>query len=152
MQVPGALSLYLGKQFLKNVAIIFGVILTVVFLVDFIELLRRGSGKEGVNLIIILQMVLLRLPYLAQKLLPFVALFGGMLTFFRLSKTSELTVIRATGVSVWQFLFPSLLIAFLAGIVILTIVTIYGGIHVNTVGDMGELPKSLPSFALRWLP
>ena len=126
MQVPGELSLYLGKQFLKNVAVIFGVLMTVVFLIDFIELLRRGSGKDGVDIFVILQMVLLRLPNLAQKLLPFVTLFGGMLTFFRLSKSSELTVIRATGVSVWQFLFPSLFIAFIAGIVVLTIINPIG--------------------------
>jgi lipopolysaccharide export system permease protein len=122
MRLPGSLSVYLGVQFLKNAGIIFGIIMTVIFLIDFIELLRRGSDKDGVTVFIILQMVLLRVPYLAQKLLPFIALFGAMLTFFRLSKSSELTVIRAAGISVWQFLFPSMFIAFLIGVVILTIV------------------------------
>ncbi|WP_373085461.1 LPS export ABC transporter permease LptG [Sneathiella sp.] len=122
MQVPGSLSLYLGKQFLKNVGVIFAVLMTIVFLIDFIELLRRAGDKEGIDIFTILQMVLMRLPTLGQKLLPFITLFGGMLTFFRLAKTSELTVIRAAGVSVWQFLFPSLTIAFLIGIVALTII------------------------------
>jgi len=43
---------------------------------------------------------------------------------------------------------PSPLIA----IVILTIVSIYGGLDVNTVGDMGELPSTLPSFLLPNIP
>ncbi len=122
MRATGALSLYLGKQFLINVGIIFGIVMTIIFLIDFIELLRRGADKDGVTVLTILQMVLLRVPYLAQKLLPFIALFGGMLTFFRLSKSSELTVIRAAGVSVWQFLMPSMVIAFLIGLVVLTVV------------------------------
>ncbi|MCR9212612.1 MAG: LPS export ABC transporter permease LptG [Proteobacteria bacterium] len=122
MRATGSLSLYLGKQFLINVGIIFGIVMTIIFLIDFIELLRRGSDKDGASVLIILQMVLLRIPYLAEKLLPFVALFGGMLTFFRLSKSSELTVIRAAGVSVWQFLMPSMAIAFFIGLVIVTVV------------------------------
>lgn len=122
MKIWGGLSLYLGKQFLKNVSIILFIIVSIIFLIDFIEILRKGSNKEQVTLLISLQMVLLRLPDLVQRLLPFIALFGGMLTFFRLSRTSELTVIRAAGVSVWQFLFPSLFIAFMFGVFILTVI------------------------------
>jgi len=50
------------------------------------------------------------------------------------------------------YLFPRLTKAVpspLVAIVILTIVSIYAGIKVNTVGDMGKLPSSLPSF---WIP
>ena len=122
MHLPGTLSLYLAKQFAKNVSVIFGVLMTIVFLAGFIEALRRGGDRPDITLVILLEMVILSLPTLALKLLPFIALFGGMLTFFRLSKTSELTVIRATGVSVWQFLFPSMFIAFTIGLVVLTVI------------------------------
>ncbi|MEH6404246.1 MAG: LPS export ABC transporter permease LptG [Sneathiella sp.] len=121
MNIWSNLSLYLGKQFIKNVSIILGVLVSIIFLVDFIEMLRRASGKENITILVLLQMSLLRLPELTQKLLPFIALFGGMLTFFRLSRSSELTVIRAAGVSVWQFLTPSLLIAFIFGIFVVTV-------------------------------
>lgn len=53
------------------------------------------------------------------------------------------------------YLFPYLTKAVpspLVAIVVLTIITIYGGIHVNTVGDMGKLPTSLPVFALPRVP
>lgn len=122
MLLPETLSIYLAKQFIKNVAVIFGVLMTIVFLADFIEALRRSADRGDITIFILLEMVLLRIPTLALKLLPFIALFGGMLTFFRLSKSSELTVIRATGVSVWQFLFPSLFIAFIVGLLVLTVI------------------------------
>jgi len=121
MKIWSTLSLYLGKQFLKNAGIIFAIILSIVFLADFIEFLRRTSGKDQVDILTILQLTLLRLPTLAQRLLPFVALFGAMLTFFRMSRTNELTIIRSSGVSVWLFLMPSLAIAFFSGIFILTV-------------------------------
>jgi SulP family sulfate permease len=53
------------------------------------------------------------------------------------------------------YLFPRLTKAVpspLVAIVALTGVTIYCGIHVNTVGDMGKLPTSLPLFALPHVP
>ena len=106
IQLPNTLSVYLGKQFLKNTAIIFGVLMTIVFLADFIEALRRGGDRDDMTI----------------GMLPFIALFGAMLTFFRLAKTSELAVIRATGVSIWQFLFPALSIAFAFGILVLTVI------------------------------
>ena len=122
MKLSGTLSVYLGKQFLKNVAIIFAIIMAIVFIADFIEFLRRASNKEHLTLWVPVQLALLRLPTLAQILFPFIALFGGMLKFFRLSRTKELTVVRSAGVSAWLFLMPSLGIAFFLGIFILTVV------------------------------
>jgi sulfate permease, SulP family len=43
---------------------------------------------------------------------------------------------------------PSPLIA----IVVLTVASIYGGLKVNTVGDMGQLPSTLPYFAIPSVP
>ena len=53
------------------------------------------------------------------------------------------------------YLFPLLTKAIpspLVAIVVLTFVTIFGGIHVNTVGDMGQLPTSLPVLAIPHVP
>jgi len=40
----------------------------------------------------------------------------------------------------------------LVAIVVLTVVSIYGGLDVNTVGDMGRLPSSLPAFLIPDVP
>ena len=58
---------------------------------------------------------------MAQKVLPFAALFGGMLAFVRLTRTNQLVVARAAGLSVWQFLFPALVIALLAGFLVVMV-------------------------------
>ena len=53
------------------------------------------------------------------------------------------------------YLFPRLTRAVpspLVAIVILTILSIYGGLNVNTVGDMGELPSTLPAFLIPNVP
>lgn len=53
------------------------------------------------------------------------------------------------------YLFPRITKAIpspLVAIVVLTIVSIYGGVTVNTVGDMGELPSTLPFFFLPDVP
>ncbi len=53
------------------------------------------------------------------------------------------------------YLFPLMTKAIpspLVAIVVLTIVTVYGGIDVNTVGEMGRLPTSLPVLALPHVP
>jgi lipopolysaccharide export system permease protein len=44
-----------------------------------------------------------------------------MLAFWRLTRNNELVVARAAGVSVWQFLTPAVLVAFLIGLVAVTI-------------------------------
>src|SRR5690606_37315117 len=61
---------------------------------------------------------LLKLSYLSQEVMPFTVLFAAMATFWRLTRSHELVVARAAGVSVWQFLLPvigsSVVIAVLA--------------------------------------
>src|SRR3546814_20633743 len=53
-------------------------------------------------------MALLKLPYLSHEVMPFTVLFAAMATFWRLTRSHELVVARAAGVSVWQFLLPVL--------------------------------------------
>jgi lipopolysaccharide export system permease protein len=67
-------------------------------------------------------MAALKLPHTAQEVLPFAILFGTMLAFWRLTRSNELVVARAAGVSVWQFLTPAVLVAFLIGLITVTAV------------------------------
>jgi lipopolysaccharide export system permease protein len=115
MYASPTLTLYLGRQFLTGIVFVLFLLLTLVFFIDLVEHLRRASGHDQVGLGLILHMTVLNLPGLAQKLLPFAALFGAMLTFSRLTRSHELIVARAAGVSAWQFLAPGIAIAALAG-------------------------------------
>jgi len=53
--------------------------------------------------------------------MPFAILFGTMLAFWRLTRSNELVVARAAGVSVWGFLTPALAVALLIGVVAVTL-------------------------------
>lgn len=114
MQISLTLSAYLMRQYAFWLLAMFLALSSVVALFDTIELLRRASGRE-IDTLIVLQMALFKLPELLQQLMPFVVLFASILSFWRLSKANELVVARAAGVSVWQFLLPALLVAFLVG-------------------------------------
>jgi lipopolysaccharide export system permease protein len=109
------LTFYVGRQVLLWVAAVFLLFIAVIFLIDLIEMLRRASAKPNATFQIVLMMVGLRVPFLAQETVPFAVLFGSMLAFWRLNRTSELVAIRASGVSVWQFLAPAIGIAVLFG-------------------------------------
>lgn len=122
MFLSRTLSIYIGRQFLIWVAVMFASIVSVIVLIDAVELLRRGSSRPEATMAVISSMTLLRAPFLAQEALPFAILFGGIFTFLRLTRTHELVVVRAAGVSVWQFLLPALVVAISLGTVNVTVV------------------------------
>lgn len=111
------LSLYIARRFLVSFGAVLLVFAAVIFLLDVIELMRRTSGRSDISVSLIAGMALLKLPYMAQKIVPFAALFGGMHTFWRLTRFHELIVARAAGVSVWQFLFPAVASMILLGVI-----------------------------------
>ncbi|MNL32188.1 putative permease YjgP/YjgQ family protein [compost metagenome] len=61
-------------------------------------------------------MTALRVPLILQQTVPFIALFAGMTTLIGLNRRYELVVVRAAGVSVWQFMLPFCIGALLLGL------------------------------------
>lgn len=116
------ISFYILRQFLIWFAIMFATIVAVIMLIDAVELLRRGSGRDEATFSVITSMALLRTPFLAQEAVPFAVMFGGIFTFLRLTRNHELVVLRAAGVSVWQFLTPAIIAAVALGIINITVV------------------------------
>jgi lipopolysaccharide export system permease protein len=101
------LTTYIARQYLFWFASFFSAIVAIIFLATIVDLLDRLATKN-VSLTITLNMAFLKLPYLSQEVLPFTILFAAMATFWRLTRSHELVVARAAGVSVWQFLLPVL--------------------------------------------
>jgi lipopolysaccharide export system permease protein len=116
MRLSPTLTLYLSRHYLLSIATVFALIACLILVFDLVELLRRAANRPSATLGVVLGMALLQLPTLAQKALPFATLLGGMLAFSRLTRTHELVVARAAGVSVWQFLGPALAIAAIIGV------------------------------------
>lgn len=117
MRVSQTLTFYIGRNFLSSFFAVFVVFLGIIFLFDTVELLRRSSSHDNVGLGLVFQMGMLKLPFMGQQIFPFAVLFGGMMAFWRLTRSSELVVTRAAGVSAWQFLLPVLLVAFMLGVI-----------------------------------
>ncbi len=113
--MPATLSLYIANQFVVAVVSMLAALSGIVSLFDFIELLRRSATKPDATFGLVTEIAALRLPYVAMQILPFAVLLGGILAFWRLTRSSELVVARAAGVSAWQFLSAPLACAVLLG-------------------------------------
>ena len=121
MHFARILSAYIARQFFLWVAGVFGAMVSVTFLLDYIELIRRAGARSQVTWGMLLEMAALKLPHTAQDVMPFAILFGTMLAFWRLTRSNELVIVRAAGISVWGFLMPAMLVALLVGIVTVTL-------------------------------
>ena len=65
MRLSPTLSIYISRQFLIGLAIVFGLFVVTAFIIDMVELLRRGSGKEAAAFTLLIQMAVLRVPFMA---------------------------------------------------------------------------------------
>lgn len=107
----GTLGRYIGWRFGKTILAVFAGFFALIYLVDFIEMLRRATDVDGANPAIVAFLSLLRTPAVTEQVLPFAVLFGAMVALLNLSRKLELVVARAAGVSAWQFLAPPLVFA-----------------------------------------
>jgi lipopolysaccharide export system permease protein len=104
MYLAATLAAYISRQFMLAVLAMLAALAGLVSLFDFIELLRRSATKPDATFGMVTEIAALRLPWSAIEILPFAILLGGILAFWRLTRSSELIVARASGVSAWQFL------------------------------------------------
>jgi lipopolysaccharide export system permease protein len=113
----GTLARYFSLRFFIAMLAMFVICCLLIFFVDFIEMLRRAGNYSGdVPGLLLAWMTLLRLPSFSELVLPFAVLIGTIGVFLMLNRSSELVVLRAAGVSVWQFMLPAMLVAFILGI------------------------------------
>jgi len=115
--IPFTLSVYFGRQFAAAVAIMVAALTALVSLFDFLELLRESASTPATSFGIVVEMEFLRTPWMMMQILPFGVLLGGIFAFWRLTRSSELVVARAAGVSAWQFLAVPVFLATLLGMV-----------------------------------
>jgi lipopolysaccharide export system permease protein len=117
---PRTLRRYVTKRFLVAILGAFVVCGILIFMIDMIELLRL-SRRSKLSVGSLLWMGLLRLPAFTEILLAFAVLVGGIGALLSLNRKSELIVMRAGGMSVWQFLRPGLAVALVLGILAVTV-------------------------------
>lgn len=102
---------YFARSFGRAVAVVFGGLFVLTYLLDFVDLLRRAGEVKAATAGRLAFLSLLRVPAITEQVLPFAVLFGAMAAFITLTRRLELVVTRAAGLSVWQFLLPSVAVA-----------------------------------------
>ncbi len=134
--ITGTLGRYIGLRFLGAVAAVFIGIFVMVVLLDYIELTRRSAGIPQIPAWVVAATSLYRVPQITERLLPFSVLIGAMVCYLNLSRRNELVIARASGMSAWQFVAPSVALAFLMGIAA-------AGIYNPLAATLGERAKQL---------
>ena len=123
MTRPITLSIYIAKGFTGSVIAMLLALSGLVGMFDFIELLRRSTSHPEATFGLVSEMAALRQPYIAMQILPFAVLLGGILCFWRLTRSSELIVARAAGISAWEFLAAPTLCALMLGVLATTAIS-----------------------------
>ena len=113
--ISNTLGRYFAGRFAISAIGVFASIFMLLFLVDYIEMVRKTSGLATASAITVAETSLFRVPQLLEKMMPFCILIGAMTCYLALSRRLELVVARAAGVSAWQFISPALASALLLG-------------------------------------
>jgi len=120
--VFSTLTRYVSRQFLMALATTVLVVAALILLFDIIELLRQTARVPEATLGLLTKLALMRLPLVLQTGLPFAFMAAAFITLWRLVRSSELVVVRAAGISIWQILTPLFVLALLLGAVNVTLV------------------------------
>jgi len=119
VKLTKTLSLYFSKKFFISLAVSLAISTLVVLLIDSAELARRISKVGEGDFLLASRLALLKLPEMLLEVLPFIILFGSLGTFFLLARNSELIIVRVSGLSIWQFLLPIIIIVLALGFIII---------------------------------
>ncbi len=115
------LGRYIAGRFFISILGVYALVTLLVFMIDFVELLRQAGKQGSVSGGKLVTITLLRLPAYTEMLLPFAVLVGSIAALLMLSRKSELAVMRAGGMSVWQFLRPGAAVALTLGLLSVTV-------------------------------
>jgi len=117
---------YVFVRCLFALALVLGIFSITIMLVDVVEQLRTVGGDIELSPFTAVLLSLMKLPGLLEETLSFAILVAAMIAYNQLSKSSELSVIRATGQSAWQFLAPVMALAAGLGVFAMTVLNPLG--------------------------
>ncbi|MEL7027985.1 MAG: LPS export ABC transporter permease LptG [Pseudomonadota bacterium] len=101
-----SLTRYLLRIFLFRFAAVLALLICVLQLLDMLNKSDEILAADGATTESLMRYVMLRAPQLISEFAPFAALLAALLTLAELSQSSEITVMRAAGLSAHRILFP----------------------------------------------
>ncbi|MGE4351399.1 MAG: LPS export ABC transporter permease LptG [Bdellovibrionales bacterium] len=140
---------YLGRQYAFWFLAFFFGLSGIIYLFEVAELMRRTAALDNTSLGLILRMAFYKMPDTISKIMPFVVLFSGMFTFWKLTRSQELIIARSAGVSAWQFLAPALLVTLLFSLLNVTLLNPIGAVMTSQYQALeSHYLKGTPSLEL----
>jgi len=120
--IPFTISRYIAQQYAMIFCGVLSGLLGLIYVFEVVELLRRSSSKT-VSLTEVLIMGFFKMPEVGMRIFPFAILFAGLICFWRMARSHELIVLRASGVSAWEFALPAMFAAFVIAILKITVLS-----------------------------
>ncbi|MEM8658727.1 MAG: LPS export ABC transporter permease LptG [Pseudomonadota bacterium] len=114
------LSLYITRRFIRSLIVVTLIIACLAGLLTSVENIRIAAGNDA-TLAAAGILTLYQLPEILNETFPLVLTLGAMATFLGLARSSEMVIVRASGISALRILmFPIILAAFL-GVFVTTV-------------------------------
>lgn len=122
MVIAGRIQRYVFRENLAALMLTLGIIVLAIVLVDVVEQMRTVGSRTPIPVSTAFSLTMMKTPGLIMETLPFAMLVGSILCFSQLSRRSEIPAFRAAGVSAWRFLGPAMVLAFLLGVLMVTLI------------------------------
>lgn len=103
--LPNILDRYIARMYLRAAALSFAALLGIFYIATFIDLsdkLFKGQADTGM----LLHLLMLKTPQFVYFVIPMAALLSVLVTFGLLSRTNELSVMKACGISLYRITAP----------------------------------------------
>ena len=113
---------YIVRQFLFWFMAVLLVLSGVIAVFEFVEFVRQVSSIPELPVSLAFTLAAFKLPSDIEILFHFAVLIAAMVTFWRMTRSRELVVARAAGLSAWQFLAPVIAVAMVLGVLKITVV------------------------------
>ncbi|MBW0157871.1 LPS export ABC transporter permease LptG [Sedimentimonas flavescens] len=108
------LSIYLARRFLRALLMVLGAFWGILFLIEMVEKIRSFSAAQ-VGLKEAALLSALSVPASVYTILPLIVILAAVVLFLGLARSSELVVIRASGLSAMRMLATPVVVALLFG-------------------------------------
>jgi LPS export ABC transporter permease LptG/LPS export ABC transporter permease LptF len=107
--LPNILDRYIARMYLRAAALSFAALLGIFYIATFIDLsdkLFKGQADTSM----LLHLLVLKTPQFVYFVIPLAALLSVLVTFGLLSRTNELSVMKACGISLYRITAPLILL------------------------------------------
>jgi LPS export ABC transporter permease LptG/LPS export ABC transporter permease LptF len=117
---PTLLDGYIARHFVRIAGLAFVAMMGIFYIATFIDLSDKLFKKQATGGML-LEFFWFQTPQFIYYVIPLSVLLGALITMGLLTKTSELTVMKACGISIYRVAAPLLLVALAASLVLFSL-------------------------------